>query len=463
MRLVPVPVRKYAKGKPLPIDANFRFYVPCSITRDSIAINLDNYMISVPSYPKECPVPHPFSYTIYLGNNPFADLNTQLRSFVGGANLQVRGNVIVMKSDMQGALRPMTTQDFFFVQRMVVDFPSSRASTPPLTRSQSKKCSLLAGQGSLKQSYLLHINQSRSSPKCLALQFISMPEMALELLSWSDWSTLIAFSRISKYGRDMAQLATLYRIRSEVAPFVTRIKFQDFMDMLHRTGGGIVGSVPRLMLADNCKFMMKRKRYAPADINLLVLQGQLQEAKSFFKTLGYSKWITLTVETVYKGVVSEVIEGVRPASPGVNQATVNISECKGGLFETVVTAPITALANLITPLSVYSIYPGLIFSKKAISSDRFGVSFSRRTPSSYTFECTNAEWTAPCRFNCPAEDRRSVGDKGVGIFRWSGRFDVPVSRFEDTDYLLGENVIAWRLSMRCRNPHCRNYTPPAVF
>jgi hypothetical protein len=66
-------------------------------------------------------VPLRLSPHIRPTSQPFADVNTLLRSFVGGSNLKVRGNIIVMKSDRDGALRPMTTQDFFFVQRMVVE------------------------------------------------------------------------------------------------------------------------------------------------------------------------------------------------------------------------------------------------------------------------------------------------------------------------------------------------------
>jgi hypothetical protein len=150
-----------------------------------------------------------------------------------------------------------------------------------------------------------------------AAHFFAMPEMLLEVLSYSDWSTVIAVSRTNTYARTIAQLAVLYRIRSEIAPFVPRSDFLDFMDMLHAVGGGIVGSVARLMLADNSLFLMKRARYNAADLNLVVLPGQLAEAKSFFKRRGYSKWSDVTVANVYKGVVAEVVDGVRPSSPGV--------------------------------------------------------------------------------------------------------------------------------------------------
>ncbi|RXW11430.1 hypothetical protein EST38_g14425, partial [Candolleomyces aberdarensis] len=443
MRLVPVPIRKYPKNTPRSIDALFRCYVPYSTSREGIVVNLDDFITQVKQYPPDSDVDQPYSYTIFSSNYPFAEPNHLLRSFVGGEQLRTRGNVLVMKSDQDGTLRPMNSADFFFVQRLLVD---------------------------LDFSYLMHLRVTgNASRTVLTMQFFSMPELVLEVLSYCDFSTVMAVSRTNSHGRSIARLAVLYRIRRELKPFIPSSRFIDFIDMLHLAGGGIVGSVARLMFADNSLYLMGEvgedglpAKSKPADLNLVVLPRKMDLAIKHFKSHGYSKWSKIAVAEPYRGMVTEVKEGIRPASGNQPKATVNISQCNGSLMEVVLAAPLTALANLITPLSVYAVYPTLLYKRKTLATDRPGVLFARRTSSCYSIENTNQDWSQPCGYHCPTLDRRSVGDKGIAMFRWNTRYEEPQSRYDDTDYLLADCILAWRFGVRCRNIRCSNYTPAGI-
>ncbi|KAJ2911696.1 hypothetical protein MD484_g8717, partial [Candolleomyces efflorescens] len=421
MRLVPVPVRKTPKRSPTPYDVLFHSYVPTTAGADVIAYNLDTFMISVPKYPLDSPAPTPFSYTIYISDQPFADLNSLLRSFVGANELNIRGSILVMKSDSSGAICSMDSRDAFFVQRLVID--------------------------SLKPAYLdsLRFHSAKSS-NSKSIHFFFTPELVVNMLSFCDFPTVMAVARTGTYGRSMARTAVLFRVRAELLPFIPREDFHTFMEMLYDTEGGIVGSVARLMLADNSLFMIQESRSghtslnSPFDLNIAVPVRFKTVAQTFFESLRYIGWKKLTLHPAYDDHVSEIWRAVRPAFQGAPRAKVTISLCVNGIMPVVLAAPLTALANIITSMTVYSVYPMSITQKESLR-----------------------DWPKPCGPHCPAKDRRSVGDEGIALFRFNENFEEPPSRFEGTDYLLAKNVLAWKFSSRCRNVKCPNFTHPSRF
>lgn len=128
----------------------------------------------------------------------------------------------------------------------------------------------------------------------------------------------------------------------------------------------------------------------------------------------------------------------------------------------VLSSPITAQANLVTASRVYCVYPHLIHHRIALRSDMPRLRITRRIRSTYTVMGTNVfPHMISCGKSCAAQQRKSVGDKGTAIFLFDARVSTPPSRYADTDYLLAETNLLWRLSSRCTNKLCENWTPCA--
>jgi hypothetical protein len=130
-------------------------------------------------------------------------------------------------------------------------------------------------------------------------------------------------------------------------------------------------------------------------------------------------------------------------------------------MQVMLAAPILAQSNLVMPTRLYSQFPNLVTVPTALRTDNSRARFPHRASVCYDIETTNHKWSYPCGPLCPARYKKSVGDKGVASFMWNSSRNVPPTRFQDTDYLLAESVLAWKYSIRCRNLNCDNYSPAA--
>lgn len=153
--------------------------------------------------------------------------------------------------------------------------------------------------------------------------------------------------------------------------------------------------------------------------------------------------------------------------------------------------------NAITARSVVSFYPRLVFANESLIFQ--GHSPIEPHPYTFTLTSTNSAWTKPCGPYCPMLRRITYGDPGVATYTWSPRLadarlewsgqnawsgsewpapsvwssTTPLVRMGEwgkryvegwgttaaperpTDLRLQE-LLQWRISNRCNNPHCSN-------
>ncbi|RXW14192.1 hypothetical protein EST38_g11663 [Candolleomyces aberdarensis] len=120
-RVVRVPVNCGPNDAPRAFDVAYRVYVNTILPQDSLVYNLDESLVEVPQWPIDSARLTPYMYTIFKSNNPIDRRNNLLRSFGGGNSLNVRGSLLVVKTDREGFVCPVTPADTYFIEVMVVD------------------------------------------------------------------------------------------------------------------------------------------------------------------------------------------------------------------------------------------------------------------------------------------------------------------------------------------------------
>ncbi|RXW13430.1 hypothetical protein EST38_g12422 [Candolleomyces aberdarensis] len=431
-QVVPVPVHEGFHTAPRPIDLVFRNYVNSSCVPGTLVYNLDDLMVAVPQWPRDAHIQSPYSYTIFKSNHPLDAPNELLRNLARPSDLRVRGNILVAKTDIWGTVQHIGSPDLFFIERMVVDDP-------------------------ICVKY-------REAPETFLI-----PEVMESVLAQADFPTVMAVSRVSQYGRSMAQREIRFRIRDVLVPFIEEDQFDGFMETLHALGGGIVGShVKRLLslkspLVDRAYDLDPDHDYLRSkNLNLVVDNGALDKARDCLEALGYTEWCEPNVDRPYREVVKSLVVGVKYSKGDARDTLyrVTITESEAGLMQVVLASPQTCQTNLLTPTRIYSVYPRLITRRSCFKSDNPHIRPFRRHERCDRCEMNNRNWKGPCGVHCPSIQRKTVGDEGVASFLWNPNFEVPASRFKDTDYLLAESTLTWRFSIRCRNVKCKNYAPP---
>ncbi|KAJ2919826.1 hypothetical protein MD484_g592, partial [Candolleomyces efflorescens] len=323
----------------------------------------------------------------------------------------------------------------------------------------------LATLDTLLPSYLLLVTLFTDFNFPRSREVFALSEIMLEILQYCDWYTLMSVSRSSVFGRSLARIVIRGRLRSLITPFMPPDLFLPFMTMLHNLGGGIIGSVPRLMLAQNAVFhlcMTKRgdKSFHAFDLNIVVPYGKLERCRSWFEARGFTHWADFDISTAFLSTVVAFTVSVRYSKTG-QSIRVSISESRGGIFQVLLASPITSQTNLITPSRIYSLYPNLVHRFDTLVTDRKGIDITVREDwlPCYELKANNLHWKKACGPYCPALRRRTHSDPGIASFHWSTRFQEP--RISDTgeDAVVTHNLLFWRFANRCRNMKCKNYQP----
>ncbi|KAJ2914796.1 hypothetical protein MD484_g5625, partial [Candolleomyces efflorescens] len=331
--LVPVPVQK-SLGNPMrPVDALFTTYIPVTMPETFIVLSLDRFIIHVPQYPADSRVPDPFSYTIFFSNCPFDKPNRLLRKLAGDVHITVRGPILVVKSDQKGVIKPIVKAETRLMEKLVTapHLPMPRRSTKPIRYADDMSVSAmrraitaspLSRGDTFSRSYIsgLMSKPPKDSPASVIFA-LALPELVQEILSWCDFPTLMAISRVNQHFRELAMVAVRIRLRDHVAPFIPRLDFWPFMDMLNATGGAIVGSVPRMVLSENAIFNALHMedggaRFSPPhNMNLIVRHGMLELARDWLTQHGgYSVWEKVKLHGAFREVALEIYRGTRPAT-----------------------------------------------------------------------------------------------------------------------------------------------------
>ncbi|KAJ3519389.1 hypothetical protein NMY22_g13229 [Coprinellus aureogranulatus] len=121
LQLVSVPIERSGGAIIRAVDIAFRVYIHISIPRHSLVYNLDTFITHVDRYPANGGIPAPYKFVIFRSNHPFEERNDLVRSYHGGANLDVKGCLLVVKTDLRGAVLNVSPEDFLFIERMVID------------------------------------------------------------------------------------------------------------------------------------------------------------------------------------------------------------------------------------------------------------------------------------------------------------------------------------------------------
>ncbi|KAJ2919812.1 hypothetical protein MD484_g572, partial [Candolleomyces efflorescens] len=295
-----------------------------------------------------------------------------------------------------------------------------------------------------------------------------VPELMEQVAAYCDHPTLMVLSRANGYGREIAQREMGVRIKTMLHPFIKPDEYDRFMNALHTVGGGVMGSVARQILACNAPFMNRAiagettRFYQAENLNIVVPFGKLTPFTKALEEFGYDGIPQFkNIFPAFDETVASVCDMEREDEVAGQTLKLTLTESLGGIMQVMLAAPISAQSNLITPTRIYSQFPNLVTMATALRTDNLRARFTRRTVVCYDMETSNRNWTYPCGALCPAKYRKSVGDKGVASFVWNSTRIVPRTRFQDTDYLLAESILAWRYSIRCRNLNCDNYCPAA--
>ncbi|KAJ3516299.1 hypothetical protein NMY22_g14245 [Coprinellus aureogranulatus] len=292
-------------------------------------------------------------------------------------------------------------------------------------------------------------------PFPMARAVFDMQELCKMILLHTDIYTIVAVSRVDKKRRTSAQEAFRKLFQDTIDPFIFPVDFPDFVDLMETTGLGVTGSMLRILLMTNSTLHIDAVRsndtrwFRPNDLNIVVKKGQLQAAVDWFTAHGYRYFHKFIPYNAYKSSVTQIVGGSRPAALGQRTCSVTLTESVGNVLRVMFASPSSGWMNVMTAMQVISVYPTLITSRHVLRTNIRAVEYPRSLSRSFIAKGDNSEWMGECGPHCPGLPRKSVGDKGIASFAWNHLLSPPVtSRFPDTDHLLAETIIHWRMSDR---------------
>lgn len=123
------------------------------------------------------------------------------------------------------------------------------------------------------------------------------PELLTQVLRLCEWPSLMLVSRCNRYGRDAVRVVVEEKMRQLLEPFVGPVEvFKTFMQALEKSGGGLVGSIVRRLLAVNAPFLAEvneatsLKYDSSFDLNIVVPRGEISFMIDWFTKLGWGEW-----------------------------------------------------------------------------------------------------------------------------------------------------------------------------
>lgn len=102
-------------------------------------------------------------------------------------------------------------------------------------------------------------------------------------------------SRAHPYGREAVQRVVKDRMRLLLRPFIGD-SFKSFLEVLNSTGGGLVGSIVRRLLAANAPFLdsintnTSLKFDISFDLNVVVPHDRIKEMVDWLTKNGWGEW-----------------------------------------------------------------------------------------------------------------------------------------------------------------------------
>jgi hypothetical protein len=148
-------------------------------------------------------------------------------------------------------------------------------------------------------------------------------DVVLELLTYADWPTLMAFSRTASAGRGCVQFEVRVRVRMVVTFFISRDDLNRFFDELDAHNVLIVGSTVRNLFYMNlswCRMMTGSAQSTshplvrPRDLNLIVPRGHQEAMVEVLEIMGYGGWTNEFESLHYEGVLRSIVRGFKIGS-----------------------------------------------------------------------------------------------------------------------------------------------------
>ena len=298
------------------------------------------------------------------------------------------------------------------------------------------------------------------------------------ILPYLDWPSLVALSQTDCAGRSMAREEFRSRMKMLLRRFLPESGFDDFIDMLERTGSAIVGGIPFYATTLNLFSVVHRMRHNTSfamelfDTNLLIPLDQWGEVVQWFVDMGCGEFRTHVVAPAYRKSVlvfmttsfsSDGPRGRRKVSlaPKVEseytnfaeQDAITLSACSSSLVDVALLAPWSTQTNIITASSFISFFPianlyRLVMrngndTKWLTVPDAQWITYSRASSS-----------RMPCRHLCMSLKPNWPQYTTIQSFKW---------RDSDSDDLVDEarhttGPLAY--TPRCYNRFCHFYTSP---
>ncbi|KAF6749400.1 hypothetical protein DFP72DRAFT_852547 [Ephemerocybe angulata] len=353
-----------------------------------------------------------------------------------------KGNILVAKSyHADECLVDVEEADIYFIKRLVYSFLSRRErwADHPLASVEARPAWGLA---------------------------IMVP-----YVDWRSLHILRLFRLASPVAIRREVKRRIYEVLSKFLPNLGDL--DKFFDFLFKTRSVIVGSVVRkILLLNSCN---DSALDVPYDLNIISPPaGETidEEFHNFLRGVGYSRFDDRKPRKDYGGLLRSFVE-MHSDNPDQSQP-ITISASRKDIMEVVLASETTAQMNILTGMSIVSLYPKLVSTNECLSVPRVGVADAKRTSSPLVTRYTdNAHWTRPCGSYCPATIRKTVGDRGSFRYMWCQRERREMeiwalgNRFPhvtisdrhtfDPDCALRRGVLAWSLHDCCRNPFCEYF------
>ncbi|KAJ3508838.1 hypothetical protein NMY22_g16489 [Coprinellus aureogranulatus] len=285
---------------------------------------------------------------------------------------------------------------------------------------------------------------------------------------WFSILDIITVSRLSSFGRDIAEDVISKWLRDLLERFMDRKDVDVLLDTLNMVNGGIVGSIVwRLFAMNEGCFDNEPGSNTSRDVNFIVptIEGIPALKECIERVMGIKNWVARAPHSCYQRSVAVFIVGTtrvgRMRRSKKPERRVTISVGHGNILDIVLSSPFSAQQNLFTSSRAYCFWPPMATKFVSYMSDQPSVHIPPSIPWSFVDDYDDMDWTSGCGRCCPADQRKTIDDKGICSIRHTKRYEqtIPSSRYRDTDYLLAHSCIAFRLKIRCANENCHNYMP----
>ncbi|KAJ3506475.1 hypothetical protein NMY22_g17239 [Coprinellus aureogranulatus] len=298
-----------------------------------------------------------------------------------------------------------------------------------------------------------------------------IPELICEITTYLDWPTLMALAKTDTYGRAVARFEVRARIRFIVSPFIPPGSFNAFIDLMARTGAGLVGSAARSLITLNADFVMRELRIGgesremwiwPDDLNIAVRPRYKKDWVDFLDEIGYKGWWNKRVASHMNGAVHSVFSTGRFAFVGGDKvledvAIARIITCKRTPIEMAFTSIFSVQTNIITATGIYCFFPKLTVKQLCIRNEGFLPGYP--LPSMWHCAPSNEWMEEPCGEYCPVRGSLPTLEEDSAEFIWNTSYPPPSrpsDRSPSSSKLLS---LIQQFYPRCHNRYCINYQP----